>query len=148
MTSQRQPDPDEAERVATEAAAALFAADFAIQELGIVVLDVSPGRAVAAMEVRKPMLNGHAIAHGGYTFLVADTALAYASNTHGLPTVSHHASITFVTPVVEGDRLRAEATEVRRQGRAGIYDVVVTNSRGETVALLRGHTRTVKRSSD
>ena len=90
------------------------------------------------------MLNGHGNAHGGFIFSVADSAFAFACNTYNQRTVAHQASITYMAPGRHGDRLTATAREVYRAGRNGIYDVHVTNDRGEPVAEFRGHSRTVK----
>jgi acyl-CoA thioesterase len=104
------------------------------------VLDeVGPGRAVMSMPVTPTMMNGHGIAHGGYVFLLADSAFAYACNSYGPVTVAQSAQVTFLRPVAADDRLRAEAVERVRFGRNGIYDVTVTTSGGVVVAEFRGH---------
>src|SRR5947209_14393944 len=90
-------------------AAAMYAQDRASQALGIAIDGVAPGQATARMRIVGTMVNGHGIAHGGYTFLLADTAFAFACNTHG-PTVASASEIVFIEPVREGDELFAEAT--------------------------------------
>jgi phenylacetic acid degradation protein PaaD len=132
-------NPDD---LAKRAAAALWESDRASQALGIEVDKVSPGRAVARLTVTASMVNGHAIAHGGYVFLLADTAFAFACNTYGQVTVARGADITFVAPAREGDELEAVAQERHRAGRNGIYDVTVRRrTTGEVVAEFRGHSR-------
>jgi acyl-CoA thioesterase len=136
------PPADEAADLARRGAAAMWAADRASQALGIEVADVSPGRAVARLTVTATMVNGHAIAHGGYVFLLADTAFAFACNTYGHVTVARGAEVTFVAPAREGDELEAIAEERHRSGRNGIYDVTVRRrGSGEVVAEFRGHSR-------
>jgi acyl-CoA thioesterase len=120
----------------------MLAADLASRALGIELLDSGEGRAVARMRITPTMVNGHAIAHGGYVFLLADTAFACACNSYGPVTVAARADITFIAPAREGDVLIAYAQERTRFGRSGIYDVSV--QRGETViAEFRGHSRTI-----
>jgi acyl-CoA thioesterase len=128
--------------LAKRGAAAMWESDRASRELGIEVADVSAGRAVARLTVTSSMVNGHAIAHGGYLFLLADTAFAFACNTYGQVTVARSADITFVAPAHEGDELEAVALERHREGRNGIYDVTVRRrASGEVVAEFRGHSR-------
>ncbi len=121
---------------------AMFEEDVASKRLGIELVSVSEGGAELRMTVTPDMLNGHAIGHGGYVFLLADTAFACACNSHGPVTVAAGADITFVAPVYEGDRLTARAVERTRYGRSGIYDVTVTRG-GEVVAEFRGRSRTI-----
>jgi acyl-CoA thioesterase len=98
------------------------------------------------MTLRNDMVNGHAIGHGGYVFLLADTAFACACNTHGPVTVAAGADINFLMPVHAGDQLSARAVERIRQGRSGIYDVTV--SRGsDVVAEFRGRSRSLRDGS-
>jgi acyl-CoA thioesterase len=120
----------------------MFAADAASRGLGIELVEAGDGAAVARMTVTERMVNGHAIAHGGYVFLLADTAFALACNSHGPVTVAAGGEITFVRPARAGDRLTARATERTRYGRSGIYDVTVTRDDGEVVAEFRGRSRT------
>jgi acyl-CoA thioesterase len=132
--------------LARRGAEAMWATDRASQALGIEVSDVAPGRAVATLTVGPTMVNGHAIAHGGYVFTLADTAFAFACNTYGMVTVARAADITFVATAREGDRLRAEAVERHRAGRNGIYDVTVRRedepgTPGQVIAEFRGHSR-------
>jgi acyl-CoA thioesterase len=136
--------------LAKRSAAQMWDSDRASQALGIEVTDVSPGNAVARLTVTATMVNGHAIAHGGYLFLLADTAFAFACNTYGQVTVARSADITFVAPAHEGDELEAVAVERHRSGRNGIYDVTVRRrGSGEVVAEFRGHSRELsKRSVD
>ncbi|MGH8971133.1 MAG: hydroxyphenylacetyl-CoA thioesterase PaaI [Actinomycetes bacterium] len=122
----------------------MYAADGASQALGIEIADVSPGAATARLQVRATMVNGHGIAHGGYVFLLADTAFAFACNTYGHVTVARSADISFVAPVREGDQLVAEAVERNRSGRNGIYDVTVRRADGDVVAEFRGHSRELR----
>jgi acyl-CoA thioesterase len=112
--------------------------DLAAQAVGITVSVDTPGAAEARMQVRKEMVNGHDICHGGYIFTLADTAFAYACNTYNRVTVAASASIEFVRPARLGDELTACVEEVHRGGRIGIYDTVVTNGAGDQVAIFRG----------
>ncbi|MFS4096684.1 hydroxyphenylacetyl-CoA thioesterase PaaI [Streptomyces sp. AF1A] len=121
----------------------MFAADRASRLLGIELLEQGEGAAVVRMTVTDSMVNGHGIAHGGYVFLLADTAFACACNSHGPVTVASGADVTFVAPAYEGDVLVATARELTRFGRSGIYDVSVT--RGDAViAEFRGRSRSIR----
>src|ERR671916_1103216 len=101
----------------------MFDRDPASRGLGMDLLEASGGRARLRMTVTAAMVNGHAIAHGGYVFLLADTAFACACNSHGPVTVASGAEISFVAAGKLGDHLIATATERTRYGRNGIYDV-------------------------
>jgi acyl-CoA thioesterase len=120
----------------------MFAADQASQALGIELLKVDAGGATLRMKVTDTMVNGHGIAHGGYIFLLADTAFACACNTHGPVTVAAGADIAFVAPARAGDVLVATARERTRYVRSGIYDVSVLRG-DEVIAEFRGRSRTV-----
>jgi acyl-CoA thioesterase len=123
-------------------AAAMFAADQASRGLGMELLHLGRGTAVVRMRVALQMLNGHSIAHGGYLFMLADTAFACACNSDGPVTVAAGADITFIAPVREGDVLVATAAERARYGRSGIYDVTVRRG-DDVVAEFRGRSRTL-----
>lgn len=116
----------------------MFRADRASQNLGIEILDVAPGSVRIAMSVRPEMLNGHGLCHGGFIFAFADSAFAFACSSYGQPMVAAGATIEFLAPTPAAERLTAVAAEVARTARNGIYDVRVTKSSGETVALFRG----------
>ena len=132
---------EDPQAVAERSTAAMWAGDQASQGLGIRLSDLGPGRAVATMSVTAGMINGHAIAHGGYVFLLADTAFAFACNSYGEATVAQAAQIAFLAPVQADDVLVATAQERTRAGRSGVYDVTVRRSTGEVVAEFRGHSR-------
>jgi acyl-CoA thioesterase len=121
----------------------MFAADEASRALGIELLETGRGSAVLRMTVTPRMVNGHGIAHGGYLFLLADTAFACACNSHGPLTVAAGADITFVAPAREGDVLVATAQERTRYGRSGIYDVSVLRG-DQVIAEFRGRSRSVR----
>jgi acyl-CoA thioesterase len=129
---------------AQRSAARMYADDQAIKALGISITGVAPGRATARMRVTAEMVNGHGMAHGGYVFLLADTAFAYACNSHGPVTVARACEITFLRPAWDGDELIATATERIQLDRNGIYDVSVRRAAGEVLAELRGHSRTLR----
>lgn len=126
---------------AEECARAMYAADDASRGLGIEIEGVEPGRATARMHVAATMVNGHGICHGGYVFLLADTAFAFACNTYGIVTVAAGADIVFVSPARAGEELVAEARERVRSGRSGVYDVTVRREDGSVVAEFRGLSR-------
>jgi len=111
--------------------------------------EVSAGRARARMRVTKEMTNLHGTAHGGWIFLLADSAFAHACNGYGLPAVAHSAQVTFLRPAAVDDVLVAEAVEVTRFGRGGVYDVTITREpdgdEKEVVAVFRGHSMTVSK---
>ena len=94
-----------------------------------------------AMTVTEAMVNGHGICHGGFIFALADSAFAFACNSHGERAVARHAAIDFLRPARLGETLRAEAIERARSGRSGIYDVRVTGLDGGLIAEFRGHSR-------
>ncbi|WP_169250906.1 hydroxyphenylacetyl-CoA thioesterase PaaI [Brevibacterium sp. 'Marine'] len=123
-------------------AAAMFANDRASQHLGITVDDHGPGWAQCSMTVTEIMTNGHAITHGGYIFLFADTTFAMACNYPGSITVASGGDIDFLKPTYLGDELVARGHEVIKQGRSGIYDVTVTRG-DDIIATYRGRSRTL-----
>lgn len=131
-------DPDDAQHRARTAVNVLYAGDSASQALGIDILDVAPGRVRVGMTVRSDMVNGHGICHGGVLFMLADSAFAFACNSHGEPMVAAGASIEFLAPTPVGERIVATATETSRNDRHGIYDVVVSKQSGEALAFFRG----------
>jgi len=133
-----------AQAQALRSAARMYADDQATKALRISIGEVAPGRATARMRVTADMTNGHGIAHGGYLFLLADTAFAYACNSYGPVTVAQACQISFLRPAHEGDELVAEAAERVRRKRDGIYDVSVRRADGEVLAELRGHSKTVQ----
>ena len=132
-------DPDE---IATRTAQAMLRADAAARGVGVRLLDVGRGRARVGMTVEARHVNGHGICHGGFLFLLADAALAYASNSYGTSAVAAGADIAFLRPVPLGAELVADAVERAKTGRSGLYDVTV-RAGGETVAEFRGRTRQV-----
>jgi acyl-CoA thioesterase len=144
MTDDR-PDrgADQRQALATRAAGTLYAGDRASQMLGMTVETCTPGRATVSMRVRPDMVNGHRICHGGLIFALADSAFAFACNSHGDNTVAAGAAIEFLAPGREGDVLRAVAAERWRAGRAGIYEIEVRNQRDEMVALFRGRSHQI-----
>lgn len=128
----------EAQRVAELCAQALLAADQASRSLGMRLEAARPGFARMRMGVRGDMVNGHGICHGGIIFALADSAFAAACNTYNAVTVAAAASIDFLAAARIDDELTAEARELWRSKRSGIYEISVCNQRGEPIALFRG----------
>ena len=118
----------------------MWAGDAASRGLGMVIADVTPGHARLVMVVTAAMVNGHGICHGGFVFALADSAFAYACNSHGDPAVASHCAITYLAPCHAGAELVATAVERSRAGRSGLYDVQVAAD-GVVVAEFRGHSR-------
>ncbi len=112
--------------------------------LGIERLEEKPGYCRLKMQLRKEMTNGFAIAHGGITYSLADSALAFASNGYGVQSVSIETSISHIKPLRAGDVITAEARELSQTNKTGIYEVRITNQDQELVALFKG---TVYRTS-
>jgi acyl-CoA thioesterase len=110
---------------------------------GIQIEEVRTGYARIACTVGNDMLNGHGTAHGGAIFTLADTAFAYACNSHGQSTVAHAASINFLGPARPGDRLLVEAQETMLSGRSGSYAVTVRTDDGRPVASFHGLSRSL-----
>lgn len=133
-----------ADELARACARAMWDDDQASQRLGMTIDHVEPGAATLSMTITPEMTNGHGTCHGGFIFALADSAFAFACNSYNQRTVARHCSVTFIAPALRNDRLTAAASEVSRIGRDGIYDVRISNQRGEHVAEFRGHSRTVK----
>ena len=129
----------DARDLAAQVGESMFAADQASREfMQMELVSCEPGRAVMRMAVREAMLNGHRICHGGLIFTLADSTFAFACNSHNKVTVAAGCSIEFLKPGQLGDLLTCEGVEQTLQGRHGIYDMKVSNQRGEVVALFRG----------
>ena len=133
----------DAAELARAVAEAMWADDPASQGLGMRLEDIAPGRARFSFVVTQSMVNSHGICHGGFIFALADSAMAFAANSHGEHAVAQHCSITYVRPGRLGETLTAEAVERTRAGRSGIYDVRVSGADGSVVAEYRGHSRTI-----
>ncbi|NHZ37716.1 hydroxyphenylacetyl-CoA thioesterase PaaI [Massilia rubra] len=121
----------------------MFERDPASQALGMLLAEIRPGYARMTMPVRRDMLNGHQTCHGGYIFMLADSAFAFACNSHNLNTVGAGCTIDYLSPGREGDLLMAVAIEQALSGKTGVYDITVTNQDGRTLALFRGKSHRV-----
>lgn len=106
--------------------------------LGIERIEESEGSSTLRMKVRKDMLNGFGIIHGGVTFSLADSALAFASNSHGEQSVSIDNSINYFEPAKEGDILTATTEEIRKSNKIGLYHITIANQHGNKIALFKG----------
>ena len=134
----------EAQAIAETVGAGMYAEDAASQALGLKIDAMGPGYARLVMPVRADMLNGFKICHGGLITTLADSAFAFACNSRNHLTLAAGITVDFIAPAREGDVLSAVATEVSQTGRTGIYDVMVTNQNGETIAVLRGRSHRTK----
>lgn len=131
--------PDDLARACADA---MWKEDSASQNLGMEILRVGAGEADLTMTIQPHMVNGHGIAHGGFIFLLADSAFAFACNSRNERTVAAQCDISFIRPARLGDRMVATAREISKTGRSGIYDVRVAVD-DTTIAELRGHSRTI-----
>lgn len=130
-------------KTAEAAAAAMWQADRACQELGMELLSIGIGVSEMAMTVQEFMVNGHGICHGGYIFTLADSAFAYACNSRNRVTVAAGARIDFIRPARLDERLIASASVVHQGERTGLYDVAVHDASGSCIARFRGNSVTV-----
>lgn len=130
--------------IARRSADAMWARDDASKWLGLSLDDVGDGTATMSFMVEKHHTNGHDICHGGYIFTLADSAFAFACNSHNKIAVAQHNTITYVAPGKLGDRLTARAREIALFGRSGICDVTVTDQTGRLIAEFRGASRTIE----
>jgi acyl-CoA thioesterase len=134
----------DAQQTAEAVRDAMWANDRASKALGMVVAEIGPGRAVLTMTVREDMLNGLDICHGGLVTTLADSAFAFACNAYNEITVASGFDVNLLAPARLGDLLTARAVELSRSGRTGVYDIVVSNQRGEAIAAFRGRSYTMK----
>lgn len=132
------------QEIAQRCADIMWADDHAAQGLGIQILAIAPGEATLTMTVRKDMVNGHGIAHGGFIFALADTAFAYSCNSYNHRAVAAGVDINFLAAGHLGDTLTAVGRVRQQGGRSGVYDIEVTNQEGKTVALFRGRSSRIK----
>ena len=137
-------DAPSAQQTADAVAAHMYANDRASKAMGMRIVAISEGAAFLEMAVRDDMLNGFDICHGGFITTLADSAFAFACNSTGDVTVAAGLSVDFLAPAQRGDLLTARAFEVVNAGRSGLYDITVTNQRGEQVALVRGRSHRLK----
>jgi len=144
MDSSRGASTDELLDLARRVGEAMFARDRASQAMGMQIAEIRPGYARLTMTVRRDMLNGHAICHGGFIFTLADSAFAFACNSRNFNTVAAACAIDFLAPGREGDSLVAEAVERTLSGRHGVYDIAVSRGDGTLIALFRGKSTRVQ----
>ncbi|PCJ00440.1 MAG: phenylacetic acid degradation protein PaaD [Flavobacteriales bacterium] len=122
----------------------MFESDAFSKWLGIEIIEVGEGFCELKMTVREEMTNGFKIAHGGITYSLADSALAFASNSHGRKSVSVETSISHTKQCFVGDVITAKAKEKSISNKIAVYETAITNQKDETVALFKG---TVYRTS-
>jgi acyl-CoA thioesterase len=125
-------------QTAKDCAEKMYASDRASKSLGIEIEIPEAGSAIASMYVRKEMVNGFDICHGGLVFTLADTAFAFACNAYDDVTVGGGGSIEFLRPAIRGEHLRATAKEVHRGRKQGLYEVKVHNQDDKLVAVFQG----------
>jgi acyl-CoA thioesterase len=130
--------------LAQESARIMWAEDTATRHVGMQLLEVAPGRAKLSLTVREEFTNGHGMCHGGYIFMLADSAFAFACNSHNQRAVAASAAIEFIAAAQRGDLLTAECAEQSRGGRSGLYDTRVTDQNGRLIALFRGRSATIR----
>ncbi|WP_310268494.1 hydroxyphenylacetyl-CoA thioesterase PaaI [Roseateles saccharophilus] len=128
----------EPQAIAEKVRDVMLADDAASRMLGMQIVEISPGRAVATMTVRADMLNGFAICHGGLIATLADSAFAFACNSRNALTVASGFGIDILKSAKLGDVLTATAEETSLAGRTGLYDITVKNQNGDLIAMFRG----------
>jgi acyl-CoA thioesterase len=126
------------EELAQKVVDKMMADDAFSQWLGIEIVDIRPGYAKLDMKVRDEMVNGFNVSHGGIAFSLADSALAFASNSYGRVAVAMENNISFIKKVTAGDTITAESDELSIGRRVGVYNISITNQDDEKVALFRG----------
>jgi len=126
------------EEIAKSCSENMHEQDFAAQALGIKIVSSQPNTATLEMKIRKDMVNGHDICHGGMIFTLCDTAFAHACNNTNKVTVASGCNIDFIAPAHQGETLTAIAKERSRSGRTGVFDVEVFNQKSELLAVFRG----------
>lgn len=139
-----QKNENDEKKLAQDVGRSMFERDNASRSLGMRITSIGPGHAVMEMTVRDDMLNGHGTCQGGFMFTLADSAFAFACNSYNRNTVASSCSIDFLAPARKGEVLIADAREMSRAGRTGVYDVNVLNQAGARIALFRGKSYEVK----
>lgn len=132
------------QQIAEQVREEMLAEDAATHWMGIAIREIGPGSCTADMTVRKEMVNGHGIAHGGLITTLADSAFAFACNAYNEVTVASGFDVNLLASARQGDVLTARAREISKSGRTGVYDIEVTNQHGEAVAAFRGRSYTMK----
>ena len=126
------------QQIAEQTVSKMLEKDAFSKWLGIKLVGLKPGHAVIEMTIRSEMVNGFHILHGGITFAFADSALAFASNSHGRISVVIQADMSFPAPVLDGDVLTAVAEEKSLTNKIGVYDITITNQDNTPVGYFRG----------
>jgi acyl-CoA thioesterase len=126
------------QKLAQKVVEKMMADDAFSQWLGIEVVDIKPGYAKLKMQVRPEMVNGFNVSHGGIAFSLADSALAFASNSYGRIAVAMENNISFTKKIMPGDTLTAETEELSLGRRIAVYNISITNQDEKKVALFRG----------
>ena len=129
---------NEKDILANKVVSKMLETDYFSQWMGIEVLEIREGYSRIQMTVRKEMMNGFGIAHGGISFAFADSAFAFACNSDGKITLALDVSISFPKPAKEGDVLIAEAKELNKTRRTGLYLIEITNQQKELIAVFKG----------
>lgn len=143
MTHERK-HPVDTNLLATQVGRFMSSLDKVGNRLGMRLEEIRPGYSRIAMPITAEMINGHNICHGGFTFALADTACAYACNSHNQNALSQALNIVFLSPGALGETLVAEARESARAGRTATYEIKVTADDGRVVAVAQAQCRTVK----
>jgi len=111
---------------------------------GIELMKITAGAATMRMAIREDMSNLHGQCHGGVLFTMADACFGFAANSYNHRTVAAACDIRYLKPAEIGDVITAQAVEVWKRGRGGLYDVTMTNQDGDKIAVMRGHARLTK----
>jgi acyl-CoA thioesterase len=133
-----------AQEIADATARVMRTRDRAARFLGIELVEIGPAHCVMALTVTEDHVQGLNVCHGGYIFSLADTCMAYASNSADTPNLAQSAQITFLAPGQLGDVLTATAKRVAEAGRNNLWDVEVVDQNGKQIAIFRGQTRAVR----
>lgn len=132
------------QQLAEHVGRSMMAGDRASRALGMRIVEIAPGQATLEMPVRDDMLNGHGLCHGGLMATLCDSAFAFACNSYNELTVASGFSIDITAPARGGDVLTARCREIAKAGRTGVYDVELSNQRGERLGWFRGRSYTMR----
>ena len=130
--------PMDALEIARESARIMWNEDNATRHVGMELVSVEPGKARLSLKVRDEFTNGHGMCHGGYIFMLADSAFAFACNNRNILSVALDTAINFIKPVHVGDVLTAEAREIHNGKSTGLYHIHISNQNNHEVAIFKG----------